>query len=384
MCYICNNVILVDILLTLLAGGAFGVIFIVLKIPNGLRIGAMLGSALLSVFFNAAYMPSPTKLAVQAVAGALIACSMEKSDLRCLPLVVKPTLIMLSSFLALNLGAGFLIYRISPLDLVTALMCVIPGGVTDAPIIAVDMGADPSKVAVAQLARYILGVGVFPPMIFAWDKARLAADARKKLPAGVADGRDAGAEIAPKGKAADAGALGRNMKRVKSTVKSPAAFICTVITACGAGILGDLSDIPAGAFLFAMIAVLVLRLRFDFAYLPPWVKKIALLVSGCYIGSGITMNDVRGFRFLALPVVIILSGYVANCFVTGKILSRACGYNRKEGMLATTPAGASDIALSSADIGVENTSIIIIQIIRAIVAMALFPQIINLIVMLFG
>jgi uncharacterized membrane protein AbrB (regulator of aidB expression) len=133
-----------------------------------------------------------------------------------------------------------------------------------------------------------------------------------------------------------------------------------------------------------MIAVLVLRLRFDFAYLPPWVKKIALLVSGCYIGSGITMNDVQGFRFLALPVVIILSGYVVNCFVTGKILSHTCGYNRKEGMLATTPAGASDIALSSADIGVENTSIIIIQIIRAIVAMALFPQIINLIVLLFG
>ncbi|MDR2479053.1 MAG: AbrB family transcriptional regulator [Treponema sp.] len=365
-----SRLFLVNIPLTLLAGGAFGAVFILLKIPKGLRIGAMLGSALLSVFFNAAYMPSPTRLAVQAVAGALIACSMEKSDLKCLPLVVKPTLIMLLSFLVLNIGAGFLIYRISPLDLVTALMCVIPGGVTDAPIIAVDMGADPSKVAVAQLARYILGVGVFPPMIFAWDNMRLAAEIAHN------DKHD--------DKTGSPGQIGRNIRRIKSTVKSPAAFICTVITAFGAGILGDLSNIPAGAFLFAMIAVLFLRLRFDFAYLPPWVKKTALLVSGCYIGSGISMNDVMGFRFLALPVVIILAGYIANCFVTGKILSLSCGYNRKEGMLATTPAGASDIALSSADIGVENTSIIIIQIIRAIVAMALFPQIINLLVLIFG
>jgi uncharacterized membrane protein AbrB (regulator of aidB expression) len=107
------------------------------------------------------------------------------------------------------------------------------------------MGADPSKVAAAQLARYILGVGAFPPMIFAWDKARLADEARKNpLP----DAGRAHAAIAQSDRAADTGRLGRNIKRVKSAVKSPAAFICTVITAFGAGILGDVSDIPAGAF----------------------------------------------------------------------------------------------------------------------------------------
>jgi uncharacterized membrane protein AbrB (regulator of aidB expression) len=132
--------------------------------------------------------------------------------------------------------------------------------------------------------------------------------------------------------------------------------------------------------LFSTVAVLVLRLRFDFAYLPFWVKRYALLISGCYIGGNIRMSDVRGFRLLALPVIIIITGYIANCFITGKILSRVCGFSRKEGMLTTTPAGASDIALSSADIGVENTGIIIIQIFRALIAMAVFPQIINLLV----
>jgi uncharacterized membrane protein AbrB (regulator of aidB expression) len=50
-------------------------------------------------------------------------------------------------------------------------------------------------------------------------------------------------------------------------------------------------------------------------------------------------------------------------------------------MLITTPAGASDIALSSSDIGVENTDIIIIQIFRAVFAMTIFPQIINLVML---
>jgi membrane AbrB-like protein len=144
------------------------------------------------------------------------------------------------------------------------------------------------------------------------------------------------------------------------------------------------SGVPAGAFLFPMIAVLILRLCFDFAYIPPWVKKTALLVSGCYIGSSITFADVLGFKYLGLPVLIIVTGYIANCFISGKIISKTCGFNRKEGMLITTPAGASDIALSAADIGVENTSVIIIQVLRSVLAMALFPQIISLLVKLFG
>lgn len=352
-----------------------GFVFILLKIPNGLRIGAMFGSALLSVFFNAAFMPPPARFFVQIVAGALIGCSMEKSDVKCLPLVIKPTIIMLGSFFVLNIGIGTLIHLISPIDLVTALMCVIPGGITDAPIVAAAMGADAPKVALAQLSRYILGVGVFPPMIFAYDNMRVKAAARTKSPV-------------PPGKAVEDGAVkagvSRDMKRVKSTVKSPAAFICTMAAAAAAGFAGDLSGVPAGSFLFSLVAVLVLRLTLDFAYLPPWVKKIALLVSGCYIGSAITMDDVRGFRFLALPVTLILAGYIINCFVTGKILSRGCGFTRKEGMLITTPAGASDIALSSADIGVENTPVIIIQIFRAVIAMALFPQIINFLAFIFG
>jgi membrane AbrB-like protein len=151
--------------------------------------------------------------------------------------------------------------------------------------------------------------------------------------------------------------------------------------ALGAGFIGDITPIPAGTFLFAIIAVLPLKLKFNFAFIPPWVKKFTLLISGCYIGSAMTMKDVREFRFLLLPLGIVLGGYLVNCFITGKILSAVCGFNRKEGMLATTPAGAPDIALSSSDIGVENTDVIIIQIFRAVIAMAVFPQIINLLLL---
>ncbi|MDR1586929.1 MAG: AbrB family transcriptional regulator [Treponema sp.] len=364
---------LTDILLTLLAGGVFGALFLFLKIPNGLRIGAMLGSALLSIFSGTAYMPSYTRILVQVVAGALIGCTVEKSDIRRLPKIVKPTLVVVAILFVLNLSVGFLIHLIGPIDLITALMCVIPGGVTDTPIIAADMGADTPKVALAQLARYIMGVGFFPPMIIAWDNMYARMEARRKK-----SGRGAENEAVP----GAAGAAVNSAKRQKSAVKSPWAFACTMAAALGAGILGDMSGIPAGTLLFAIIAVVVLKLVFDFAWFPQPVKKITLLVSGCYIGSAISMNDVRGFKELALPIVIIVSCYIGNCFITGKILGKISGFSRKEGMLIATPAGATDIALSSADMGIENTDVIIIQIFRSIIAITVFPQIHNLLVLI--
>ena len=352
---------LINCLLTLGVGGLVGVVFLLLKIPNGLRIGSLLGAALLGIFFGTAWMPNETRFAVQIIAGALVGCTMERSDLRRLPKIIKPTSIILGTFLALNLVAGSLIYAISPLNWATSLLCVVPGGVTEIPVIAADMGADPPKVAIAQLARYLLGVAFLPSIIMGHDNHRQKAKTGTIAPEVIAGTK--------------------TIKREKSTVNSVQAMICTIAVGLGAGFLGNFTAVPAGAFLFSMIGVTVLKLKFDFAYVSPRVKKIALWISGCYIGSLITMEDVKGFRLLVLPILIVLCGYIVNCFITGKLMVKTCGFTLKEGMLTTVPAGVTDIALTSVDMGVGNTDIIIIQVFRAMMAATIFPQIINLLLM---
>ncbi|NTV90022.1 MAG: membrane-spanning protein [Clostridiales bacterium] len=347
------------LLLTLAVGSLFGVAATKLKIPAGLMVGAIVGVAIFNIFFEVAYMPGQTTLLVQIIAGAFIGCSMEKSDLRRLPKIIKPAAIMLGALLILNLSAGFLIYLLSPLDMVTSLMSVVPGGVSDTPIIAAVMGADGPMVAVMQLVRQVLGIGVFPALIVVYDNKRKRSDFEGE--------RDAYTE-----------------KRQQSKVKSWQVFLCTMAVAAAFGLLGKISGITAGTFVFSIIAVLVLKLVFDFAHIPKWLKKFAQILSGSYLGSTIVMSDVIAMRYLFVPMVIIVLGYMANCFVTGKIISKTCGFSQKEAMLITTPAGASDMALISADLGVENTDIIILQVLRAVVVMSLFPQIINLLLYIVG
>ncbi len=347
------------LLLTLLEGSLFGLIAIKIKIPAGLMVGAIVGVAALNIIFDVAYMPKQTTLVVQIIAGAFIGCSMEKSDIRRLPKIIKPAAIMLGALLILNLVAGFLIYILSPLDLATSLMSVVPGGVNDTPIIAAVMGADGPKVAIMQLVRQILGIGIFPALIVVYDNKRKRSDSEGE--------REAFTE-----------------KRQKSKTKSWQAFLCTMAVAAVFGTLGKISGITAGTFVFSIVAVLILKLVFDFAYIPKWLKKCAQVLSGCYLGSSIVMSDVLALRYLLVPLVIIVLGYMANCFFTGKIISKTCGFTKKEAMLITTPAGASDMALISTDLGVENTDIIILQVLRAVIVMSLFPQIVNLILYVAG
>ena len=334
------------LLATLAVGVCCGLLLKKLRVPAGYLIGAFAGVAVLSVATGLAWLPSGTRTAVQIVAGAFVGCSL-----------VKPVLLMLASFLVLNLALGFAIWAASPLDLVTSLMCAVPGGINDTPIVAADMGADAPAVTIMQLIRQVLGIGAFPLMIAAFDRLRTAQ--------GHPDpGNRTSASHA---------------KRAKSKQRSAASTVAALGVAVVAGLLGKATGIPGLTFAASILAVLVLKLAFDFAYLPKGVKKCCQLVAGCYLGTLLTAQGLAGLVDLAVPALILVAGYTANCFGAGWLESRLFGYGRKEGMLIASPAGASDMALIIDDLNVKNTDVVIMQVVRAAVVMALFPQVVNLI-----
>ena len=234
------------LLATLAVGVCCGLLFKKFRVPAGYLIGAFAGVAVMSVATGLAWLPSGTRTAVQIVAGAFVGCSLERSDLARMRGFVKPVLLMLASFLVLNLALGFAIWAASPLDLVTSLMCAVPGGINDTPIVAADMGADAPAVTIMQLIRQVLGIGAFPLMIAAFDRLRTAQ--------GHPDpGNRTSASHA---------------KRAKSKQRSAASTVAALGVAVVAGLLGKATGIPGLTFTASILAVLVLKLAFDFAYLP--------------------------------------------------------------------------------------------------------------------
>ncbi|MFV0555932.1 MAG: AbrB family transcriptional regulator [Lactovum sp.] len=346
-----------DLLITLLVSFTLGYTFDRLKIIGGMMIGALIASALLNITFNICYMPTIAKYLAQIIAGIFIGCSISKHDLKNLKYIYKPILLVLSMYFIINIISGLLIYNFSNLDAPTAFMSAVPGGISDIPIIAADFGANTSTVAAMQFIRLITGVALFPIIIknFKIKNKNFEPHLDFEL----------------------------NEKTIFDYKKHSFSALLVLMIAIIGGSLGKIINLPGGVLVFSMLSSLLLKIKFEDITLPKYGRKIAQLISGAYIGSSITLEEVIDYKKLVVPIIILISCYFINCLLTGLMLEKLFNFNLKEGMLSASPAGASDMALISQDMGITSPRLVIIHVIRLITVIALFPSSINFILSLF-
>lgn len=343
---------MINFLLTILVGLLLGYIFMKFKVPGGMMVGSIIGVTILNTTTQLAYMPSLAKTAAQIIAGAFIGIGIEKSDLHRLKHIFKPAFILVFGMLILNIISGLLIYVFSPLDLMTSLMGAVPGGISDVPIISGEMGADPSKVAMLQFARLLVGIGFFPTMINKISKSKFIKE------------NETNSEI---------------YTRTSTNNDTIGDLIITLLIAIIFGLIGKVSKVPSATLVLSMISVIVFKLTTNRGSMPRWMRRLAQVLSGAYIGSGIEMSHIMEMKYLIIPIFILITGYLIACFIIGWLMHKRCSMPIAETMLAATPAGASDMALISADMGIKSADVIVLQIIRMVVVISMFPQIIHFI-----
>ena len=275
-------------LLTVAAAAGGGLLLMRLRVPGGMLVGAILGAVLVNLTTGQAYIWPQTRVVAQVLTGAYIGCLVTTEDLRRLPRVIRPYLAVMSTFLALNLAVGFFIWRVTDLDLLTSLFCAAPGGMTDTPLIALDMGADASMVAVMQFVRMVFGMACLPSIIV------------------LADRKIEGDQMVP-----EEGQGTHSLERKKAHV-SLRKFLPTFAVALAAGILGKLSGVPAGTLSASLIAVIVLKFAGSAPPMPMWVRRLAQVVSGCCIGAGITRDQIFQLRQLILPALVLGANTLAS------------------------------------------------------------------------
>lgn len=343
-------------LLTAAAALGAGLLLFKLKVPGGMLVGAIIGAAVLNIATGQAFIYPQTRVLAQAMTGAYIGCMMTREDVRHLPRLIRPYLLVLASLLALNLAMAAVFFRTTDLDLLTCLFCAAPGGMSDTPLIAMDMGADSSVVAVMQFVRMLFGMGCLPTVIMLSDRLIEPETARELEEHAVQ--RHTAAKARP-------------------TLK---AFLPTMCVAVAAAALGKWSGVPAGALSAALIVTAALKLSGRCPGMPMWLRRAAQVISGCCIGSGITRAQVIAMKQLALPAVVLCLGYMACCVGMGFAASKLFRIPLREAMLTLSPAGATEMALIAADLGVESTDLVVLQICRLVGVMLIFPQIFNVIV----
>ncbi|HSL86832.1 MAG TPA: AbrB family transcriptional regulator [Bacteroidales bacterium] len=341
------------LLLTLAAAFTGGYALHRLKVPGGMMLGSVITVALLNINTGFVEIPGGFRFVAQCIAGAYIGMTVRKTDLRRIRYFMWPTLTLLSGLFITNLLVGTIIYLISPLDLLSAFLSAVPGGISDTPLIAADMGADAAKVTILQFVRLISGIAMVPLLV----KHSEIASAARSINVSLTESKRP--------------VLSRNL-------------ILAVAVAFIFGYLGNAVGMPAGTLIFAMISVVGLKIMNFEVTFPIWFKRMAQLFSGAYVGSHFGYQDVLELRHLLLPAAVIVGVNILACYIMGRILHRLFDMPISQAILSSSPAGASDMALIASDIGVSGSDVAMIQIFRLIGAVALFPQLLFIISKIFS
>ena len=83
---------------------------------------------------------------------------------------------------------------------------------------------------------------------------------------------------------------------------------------------------------------------------------------------------------LALPAAALCLGYMVCCVGMGLVVYTHFHIQLRESMLTLSPAGATEMALIAADLGVESADLVVLQICRLVGVTLVFPQIFNVVV----
>lgn len=335
-----------NLLITIAAAFLGGFLLQKLRVPGGMMLGSVLTVALLNINTSLVDIPPEFRFLAQCIAGAYIGMTVKRENFGRLKDLVRPILVLLGGLFATNVLVGILIYLVSPLDLLTSFLCGIPGGISDTPLIAADLGADATKVTVLQFVRLISGIGMIP-LLVKREKGRGASQ-----PSGRQD----------------------LIEKKEPPFGTPKLWISLAVAILG-GLLGKNLGIPAGTLLFAMISILLLKMLHVEVTFPIWFKRLAQLFSGAYIGSHFGYQDFLELKFLLIPALILVGFNLLACYLLGHYISVKFAIPLSQAILSSSPAGASDMALIASDLGVSGSDVAMIQIARLIGAISIFPQI---------
>ncbi|MGE5678461.1 MAG: AbrB family transcriptional regulator [Pseudomonadota bacterium] len=344
------------ILFTLLIAVIGGTLALKIKLPAGAIVGSIIAVSVVNIVMGLPEMPGVLKWFTQVIAGAFIGSGLTSKSVSEMKKLTLPAIILITTFMVINILLGFALYFTSPLDLCTSLFAVVPGGLSEMSVIADDMGADTAVVSVFQVARLTSTMCLFPFLITRILHA-------EKNNSGLYQVKNDIVPLPQKSQRSD--------------------FALSLLIAAAAGTLGQISGFPGGILLFSVTATGFLKIKTDRGFMPKTATRLAQILTGAYIGAKVTRSVAGTIVYLWPYVIVFVFLYFIFCLLAGFIMSRITKIDRITAVFSCTPAGASDMALIASEFVTTTPTIATLQLVRMVGIIAIFPSMIALILRLY-
>ncbi|MTD39028.1 ammonia monooxygenase [Erwinia sp. CPCC 100877] len=344
---------MLKIIQTLIVGFCGGLIAKRLKLPAAFMTGSMLAVAIFSIFTKQMFMPGSVKIFAQIISGAYIGQQISKADLMNFPKLAKAIVLLLAFFTINMFLMGFFFHAVFSVDLTTALLSCMPGGIMDVSLISIDMGAQAEIVATMQLAR-LVGMLLILPY---WIKFILKRVKKDQENQSVQLNKP---KILPIG--------------TKNALMNDSLIL--VIAGLG-GLLGVWLGIPVGALMLSLGFSSILKLLKNTAQLNRNIRFLAQICAGSIIGNTFTQDTLAQLPRLIVPAILLLSSYLVINVLFGYIVYKQQILDLKSALFASSPAGATDISLIAGELGGDTPKIAGIQICRTLYTIIVLPNLVR-------
>jgi membrane AbrB-like protein len=147
----------------------------------------------------------------------------------------------------------------------------------------------------------------------------------------------------------------------------------TLLLAFSVGFLGFKAKIPAGAMVFAMAAVAAMNILSGRAFLPEFTRPVLQGLGGTMIGHAITKADLRTFRRLWGPALLLIAGMIVLNVGVALLVHLCSAIDIPTAFFACSPGGLSDMALIADELGANSGQVSVLQLFRLVGICLVYP-----------
>lgn len=336
-----------------------------LRMPVPTVLGAMLmvgaGSILGALDLTAA---PQIRIGLQMIIGTYAGYRFDQEASRRLKTMVPAVAGVTLWTVASALLVGFLLSLLTGMALPTALLGTAPGGLPEMSAVALTMHADVAVVATISATRLIAAMMAIPFMARR-ASGQTAGLARAATPL---DDDDLGADAL----------AGRDTRAVSDADprRPRQPWLWTVLLGIGGGTLFTILQVPAAGVMGSLLSVAAGRIRgVPLSQPPVWLRTTAQLGIGIIIGTTFTPQTLSVLGQNALPVLGAAAATVASGLALSGVLQRTLKVDHQTALLACSPAGVTQMAVLSEELGAQTFVVSLFQLTRLTAVVVVMPLI---------
>jgi membrane AbrB-like protein len=154
-------------------------------------------------------------------------------------------------------------------------------------------------------------------------------------------------------------------------------LLVTFIIACIGAFICYRFKFAGGVLVGALFSVAVFNIFTGKAYFPMYAKIFAQIISGAFIGVRINRSNLTQLKQAIKPAILLIVGMLIINLIIGFSIYALSPLNLTTSLLSAVPGGVSSISFISHEMGADTSKVAVMQFIRLISSLALFPIIIK-------